>query len=256
MTKPDQTNLCCGRFLFITILVLGAGIAAGCWIHGRFHSRHECSDNETAKQSEKETSKSIFPKSKPQYVLASELGILESLKKVTFPPDCKVRVMQYLWTKTNGTVRRVDYYFKMPKPDDDAKYKLDLVTGIKLLDPNDILDPRSNPSSAVRVIFSGPNNGYMTYWVDAEHGARRGITGGTSPQDLLVDWVGESMPLMTISYQGYCDSEFDWLSWTKLPTPEDLVKMNFNLYATVWVRLEKLSPEDADKGQFWSVTPE
>jgi len=77
------------RFLGVAVLALLAGGAGG-WLQGWWPGRQEPSESDAGKLREEEV------RFRPKYAGADEVGLRGTVRPVTFPAGCKVRIRHCL----------------------------------------------------------------------------------------------------------------------------------------------------------------
>ena len=232
MRKLEQTNNCYGQFLFITILALMAGVVGG-WAQGWYKSGQESS--EPLRQ---EKSVPFWMRTLPhEHAWASELGIQGAVRRVTFPEGYKVHVMQYIWTP--AVHQRFDYTnLECTLP----TYSEGMIkTGVRTFQPGVM---QRSPANKIKVSLYGPN-GEMMFWLDIKDSSvKHPYDFDSSPLELSEELLGKTIRVAEVKF-----GDTSKLPGDRVPTIEELEGMD--LYAAVWVRLEKDSSTDsATKSNF------
>jgi hypothetical protein len=233
-----------GLRLWVVVLVaLVAGAAGGlmhaCWVGG-----------ELAKETEsgrgiREGAKSDPPiiRGRKLPVTSEELGMLGAVQRITFPPGYKVRVIRRMWC--NGEFvpgMSGDEYVRAK----DANATGEFSIGLRTFDSSALY---RDANRLIRVTLYDPDPS-LTYW--GRLGARGGMTSGdgaTGTNVLEARDVGTYVDVMTITYgESAVSAHLRAVApsvkfiWTRIPAAADLKEAD--LFAGIWVRLEKLTPED------------
>ncbi len=209
------------KVLGLVLLCLLAGAAGGlsyaAWNSDRAPVTKTADDNK--KTSEEEDC---------DYVPASELGIRGKMRLVKYPAGYKVRVISQLWA--NGKFERnvgEDRWLI------DRKAPGTFRLGVKTYDPSVLA---RNPGREIRVTFCRSPWRHVGWYERGPTTSGITSTRGDSPVELSAEGVGEDWLVSEVAYGG------DYVPGPTIPTAEDLKTVG--LYAGVWVRLEKLTPED------------
>jgi len=121
----------------------------------------------------------------------------------------------------------------------------ELTLGVRTFDAGAL---QRGSSKEFRVTFYCPL-GSVQRWVDVKpRGGESRASNATAPLHLSRDSLGEAFCVAHVAYGREVP-----LPWDHVPTAKELA--GADLYAAVWVRLEELSPADADKERLGAGSP-
>ena len=169
-----------------------------------------------------------FAKPTSSYVTAEELGIKGKMCTVRFPAGYKVRIILQLWAE--GKVQwHVVKDCWLTDPNIPGWFQ----TGVTTIDATEF---QPNPEKEIKVNAFMPLGEHYFGWYDkGGDGGFRQDHGRDTPLVLSPEDVGQNKIVSTVTYGGIVD-------FFRIPTAADLEKTR--LFTAVWVRLEKLTPED------------